>query len=211
MSRCRRASTGGSHAHEFSDRRGQRELIIARRSPDRQDRHRHRHIPQRRRRRLVCVSVGDGQKSAFGGQRGGRLRTAAPSITPWCGRQRLWNLPALHTGPRYTGAAKIAEYFMYNGKATPGCLTTTSTKPRPRLPPDVAACCAARPGVEAYPGDVFLTPHAAGLEEPAKLSEPWQGKHDRPADHRNPGPADVSALHPTKRDFESPWSIFPHL
>jgi len=61
--------------------------------------------------------------------------SAAPSITPWCGRQRLGTCRLLNIWPPTTGAA-IAEYFfMYKGKAT--WWLRRNRHKQPGLPPDV--------------------------------------------------------------------------
>jgi F-type H+-transporting ATPase subunit alpha len=84
----------------------------------------------------------------------------------------------------YCGAT-IAEYFMYQGKHTPGGLRRP-VQAGSSLPPDVAAV-APSPWPGAYPGRCVLSALAATGTGSQAQPPIGRGIHDRPADCGNPG------------------------
>ncbi|MEM7062929.1 MAG: F0F1 ATP synthase subunit alpha [Cyanobacteria bacterium P01_B01_bin.77] len=115
---------------------------------------------------VVCVYVAVGQKSASVAQVVGVLEErGAMDYTVVVAANANEPAPLQFLAP-YTGAA-IAEYFMYQGKAT--LVIYDDLTKQAQAYRQMSLLLRRPPGREAYPGDVFFI-HSRLLERAAKLS-----------------------------------------
>jgi len=172
--------------------RGQRELIIG----DRQTGNTSIAIDtiiNQKEDDVVCVYVAIGQKAASVAQAVTTLqeRGAMGYTIIVCASA---NDPAtLQYIAPYTGAA-IAEYFMYNGKAT--LIVYDDLTKQAQAYRQMSLLLRRPPGREAYPGDVFYL-HSRLLERAAKLSDSLGGGSMTALPVIETQAGDVSAYIPT--------------
>jgi F-type H+-transporting ATPase subunit alpha len=172
--------------------RGQRELIIGDRQTGKTSIALDTIINQKS-EDVVCVYVAIGQKAASVAQavttlkeRGALDYTVIVSASA--------NDPAtLQYIAPYTGAA-IAEYFMYNGKAT--LVIYDDLTKQAQAYRQMSLLLRRPPGREAYPGDVFYL-HSRLLERAAKLSDSLGGGSMTALPIIETQAGDVSAYIPT--------------
>jgi len=142
---------------------------------------------------VVCVYVAIGQKAASVAQAVTTLqeRGAMGYTIIVCASA---NDPAtLQYIAPYTGAA-IAEYFMYNGKAT--LIVYDDLTKQAQAYRQMSLLLRRPPGREAYPGDVFYL-HSRLLERAAKLSDSLGGGSMTALPVIETQAGDVSAYIPT--------------
>jgi len=172
--------------------RGQRELIIGDRQTGKTSIALDTIINQKS-EDVVCVYVAIGQKAA----------SVAQAVTTLKERNALGytiivsataNDPAtLQYIAPYTGAA-IAEYFMYNGRAT--LVIYDDLTKQAQAYRQMSLLLRRPPGREAYPGDVFYL-HSRLLERAAKLSDSLGGGSMTALPIIETQAGDVSAYIPT--------------
>ena len=172
--------------------RGQRELIIGDRQTGKTSIALDTIINQKG-EECICVYVAIGQKAA----------SIAQAVTTLKERNALdytvivaasANDPAtLQYIAPYTGAA-IAEYFMYNGKAT--LVIYDDLTKQAQAYRQMSLLLRRPPGREAYPGDVFYL-HSRLLERSAKLSDELGGGSMTALPVIETQAGDVSAYIPT--------------
>ena len=172
--------------------RGQRELIIGDRQTGKTSIALDTIINQQG-EECICVYVAIGQKAA----------SIAQAVTTLKERNALdytvivaasANDPAtLQYIAPYTGAA-IAEYFMYNGKAT--LIIYDDLTKQAQAYRQMSLLLRRPPGREAYPGDVFYL-HSRLLERSAKLSDELGGGSMTALPVIETQAGDVSAYIPT--------------
>jgi len=172
--------------------RGQRELIIGDRQTGKTSIAVDTIINQKT-ENVVCVYVGIGQKASTIAQvvnildeKGGMGYTIIVSASA--------NDPAtLQYIAPYAGAA-LAEYFMYNGKAT--LVIYDDLTKQAMAYRQMSLLLRRPPGREAYPGDVFYL-HSRLLERAAKLSDELGGGSMTALPIIETQASDVSAYIPT--------------
>jgi len=172
--------------------RGQRELIIGDRQTGKTSIAIDTIINQKE-DDVVCVYVAIGQKAASVAQAVTTLqeRGAMGYTIIVCASA---NDPAtLQYIAPYTGAA-IAEYFMYNGKAT--LIVYDDLTKQAQAYRQMSLLLRRPPGREAYPGDVFYL-HSRLLERAAKLSDSLGGGSMTALPVIETQAGDVSAYIPT--------------
>ena len=172
--------------------RGQRELIIGDRQTGKTSIAIDTIINQKE-DDVVCVYVAIGQKAASVAQAVTTLqeRGAMGYTVIVCASA---NDPAtLQYIAPYTGAA-IAEYFMYNGKAT--LIVYDDLTKQAQAYRQMSLLLRRPPGREAYPGDVFYL-HSRLLERAAKLSDSLNGGSMTALPVIETQAGDVSAYIPT--------------
>jgi len=172
--------------------RGQRELIIGDRQTGKTSIAIDTIINQKE-DDVVCVYVAIGQKAASVAQAVTTLqeRGAMGYTVIVCASA---NDPAtLQYIAPYTGAA-IAEYFMYNGKAT--LIVYDDLTKQAQAYRQMSLLLRRPPGREAYPGDVFYL-HSRLLERAAKLSDSLGGGSMTALPVIETQAGDVSAYIPT--------------
>jgi len=172
--------------------RGQRELIIGDRQTGKTSIAIDTIINQKE-DDVVCVYVAIGQKAASVSQAVTTLqeRGAMGYTIIVCASA---NDPAtLQYIAPYTGAA-IAEYFMYNGKAT--LIVYDDLTKQAQAYRQMSLLLRRPPGREAYPGDVFYL-HSRLLERAAKLSDSLGGGSMTALPVIETQAGDVSAYIPT--------------
>lgn len=172
--------------------RGQRELIIGDRQTGKTSIAVDTIINQKT-ENVVCVYVGIGQKASTVAQvvnvleeKGAMAYTIIVSASA--------NDPAtLQYIAPYSGAA-LAEYFMYNGKAT--LIIYDDLTKQAMAYRQMSLLLRRPPGREAYPGDVFYL-HSRLLERAAKLSDSLGGGSMTALPIIETQASDVSAYIPT--------------
>ena len=172
--------------------RGQRELIIGDRQTGKTSIAIDTIINQKT-ENVVCVYVGIGQKASTVAQVVNVLdeKEAMPYTILVCASA---NDPAtLQYIAPYSGAA-LAEYFMYNGKAT--LIIYDDLTKQAMAYRQMSLLLRRPPGREAYPGDVFYL-HSRLLERAAKLSDGLGGGSMTALPIIETQASDVSAYIPT--------------
>jgi len=86
------------------------------------------------------------------------------------------NLPLSNIWPP-TPARRLLN-ILYKGKANPGGPTITTHQAGQAYPPRCRCCLRARPGREAYPGDVSKTATSPPARRAPSSRDAWQGQHE---------------------------------
>jgi len=172
--------------------RGQRELIIGDRQTGKTSIALDTIINQKG-QECICVYVAIGQKAASVAQAVTTLKErGALSYTVIVAASANDPATLQYIAP-YTGAA-IAEYFMYNGKAT--LVIYDDLTKQAQAYRQMSLLLRRPPGREAYPGDVFYL-HSRLLERSAKLSDSLGGGSMTALPVIETQAGDVSAYIPT--------------
>lgn len=172
--------------------RGQRELIIGDRQTGKTavavDT-----ILNQKEEDVICVYVAIGQKASTVAQVVGELQERGAMDYTIVVAANASDPATLQYLAPYTGAA-IAEYFMYNGKATLVIYDDLSKQAQAYR--QMSLLLRRPPGREAYPGDVFYL-HSRLLERAAKLSDELGGGSMTALPIIETQAGDVSAYIPT--------------
>lgn len=172
--------------------RGQRELIIGDRQTGKTSIALDTIINQKS-EEVICVYVAIGQKASSVAQAAQLLKDkGALNYTVIVAANADESATLQYIAP-YTGAA-IAEYFMYNGKAT--LIIYDDLTKQAQAYRQMSLLLRRPPGREAYPGDVFYL-HSRLLERAAKLSEALGGGSMTALPIIETQAGDVSAYIPT--------------
>ena len=172
--------------------RGQRELIIGDRQTGKTSIALDTIINQKT-ENVVCVYVAVGQKASSVAQAAQLLKNkGALGYTVIVAANADESATLQYIAP-YTGAA-IAEYFMYNGKAT--LVVYDDFTKQAQAYRQMSLLLRRPPGREAYPGDVFYL-HSRLLERAAKLSDTLGGGSMTALPIIETQASDVSAYIPT--------------
>lgn len=172
--------------------RGQRELIIGDRQTGKTSIALDTIINQKS-EDVICVYVAIGQKASSVAQAAQLLKDkGALDYTVIVAANADESATLQYIAP-YTGAA-IAEYFMYNGKAT--LIIYDDLTKQAQAYRQMSLLLRRPPGREAYPGDVFYL-HSRLLERAAKLSDALGGGSMTALPIIETQAGDVSAYIPT--------------
>ncbi|WP_072622342.1 F0F1 ATP synthase subunit alpha [Spirulina major] len=142
---------------------------------------------------VICVYVAVGQKASTVAQVVGELQERGAMDYTVVVAANASDPATLQYLAPYTGAA-IAEYFMYNGKATLVIYDDLSKQAQAYR--QMSLLLRRPPGREAYPGDVFYL-HSRLLERAAKLSDELGGGSMTALPIIETQAGDVSAYIPT--------------
>ena len=172
--------------------RGQRELIIGDRQTGKTSIAVDTIINQKK-ENVVCVYVGVGQKASTVAQVVNVLEEKQAMAYTIIVSASANDAATLQYIAPYAGAA-LAEYFMYNGKAT--LIIYDDLTKQAMAYRQMSLLLRRPPGREAYPGDVFYL-HSRLLERAAKLSDSLGGGSMTALPIIETQASDVSAYIPT--------------